>query len=235
MNRFTSLAAVAVLAGGALYFWQSSRAADFVDFVGAAEAQEAEVDTSMVQDMAIGNPEAAVTVVEYASATCPHCKNFHVNAYPEFKANYIDTGKVNFIFREVYFDRFGLWAGMVARCGMPAADTEDTAALEAAHKRYFAIMNMIFQQQSDWLDGDSPAAIAGNLAKIGRTAGLGADEVDACLQDAEMAQAMVAVYQENAAADGVQSTPSFIIDGELFAGDKSYDDFAALVDAALGE
>ncbi len=232
MKNILSIAVAAMIAGAAVVLWPSSNATNFVD-LGAASAQEGEVDTSMIHDVAIGDVDAPVTVIEYASATCPHCKSFHVNTYPQFKANYIDTGKVRFIYREVYFDRFGLWAAMVARCGMPPV--EETAEEDASFKRYFAIMSMIFEQQSDWLGADSPAGIAANLAKIGRTAGLGAEQVDACLQDADMAQALVAVYQENATRDGVQSTPTFIIDGERVAGDKSYDAFAALLDDALGE
>ena len=68
-------------------------------------------------DVVLGDEAAPVTVIEYASFTCPHCASFHINTWPQFKAAYIDTGKVRFILREVYFDRYGLWASMVARCG----------------------------------------------------------------------------------------------------------------------
>ena len=222
MNRFIPIIAAAVIALGGVYYWQSSQPQSTgLTAFGAAEAQESaeDIDTSGVLEMAIGDENAPVTVIEYASATCPHCKSFHLNTFKEFKANYIDTGKVHFIYREVYFDRFGLWAGMVARCGGP--------------ERYFGIMDMVFEQQSDWTKGANPGAIADNLATIGKTAGLTGDQVDACLQDGEMAQAMVAVFQENAERDGVQSTPSFLIDGDLVTGDQNYDAFSALVDARL--
>lgn len=231
MNKLFPLASILALALGAVLFWPTSTPGELTAF-GAAEAQEGEVDTSIVKEMVLGNEDAPVTVIEYASATCPHCANFHANQFEQLKENYIDTGKIKFVYREVYFDRFGLWAGMLARCGMPKGEDADEAKMEASQKRYFAIMGMIFDQQKEWLEADSPAGIAQNLSKIGRTAGLSADQVDACLQDAEMAEAMVQVFQENAEADDITSTPSFIINGEKFS-NMPYDEFAETLDGML--
>jgi protein-disulfide isomerase len=222
MNRILSIAlAVTVLAVGG-FLWTYTMKPSDAGFVSIASAQEAdgEIDTSIVEEMTLGDPDAPLTVVEYASFTCPHCKSFHQGAFKEFKTNYVDTGKVHFIYREVYFDRFGLWAAMVARCG--GAD------------RYFGIADMIYDQQAEWTKGENPGAVADNLVTIGRTAGLTTEEIDACLQDGDMAQAMVALYQENAERDGVRSTPTFLIDGEVITGNQSYADFAARLDAALG-
>lgn len=189
--------------------------------LGAVQAQEnAEIDTSIVQEMALGDPDAPVTVIEYASFTCPHCATFHDAVLPEIKKNYVDTGKVRFVYREVYFDRYGLWAGMVARCG------DGT--------RYFGLVDMIYDQQREWARGSDPATVAGNLRKIGLTAGLEPDTIDACLSDAEKAQAMYALYQQNAAADGIDSTPSFVIDGQKYS-NMSYADFSAILDEKLAE
>jgi protein-disulfide isomerase len=186
----------------------------------AAVAQDAEVDTSLVTEMRLGNADAPVTVVEYASFTCPHCQHFHETVFGQLKANYIDTGKINFIYREVYFDRFGLWAGMVARCG--------------DGQRYFGIADMIYDKQSEWIaGGDDPAKVAANLRTIGKTAGLSDEQLDACMADSAMAQAMVAVYQENAERDEVTSTPSFRINGGEFS-NMSYEDFAKVLDSKLG-
>lgn len=221
MNRLITVAVALVVLVGGVVAWQTTQSPT-TQFVGLANAQEsgAEIDTSIVTEMTLGDPEAPLTVVEYASFTCPHCKSFHQNTFKDFKANYIDTGKVHFIYREVYFDRFGLWAGMVARCG--------------GEDRYFAISDMIYDQQGVWARGESEAAIADNLKKIGRTAGLTNDELDACLSDNDMALAMVTVYQENAERDAIRSTPSFLIDGDLETGDMSYSAFSALLDAKLG-
>ena len=193
----------------------------FVGLSGAAMAQtaEPEPDKSLVKEMMLGDENAPLTVIEYASFTCPHCKNFHLNTFEEFKANYIDTGKVKFIYREVYFDRFGLWAGMVARCG--------------GGDKYFGISDLIYKQQAEWTQGAGAADVAGNLARIGRTAGLDGEAVDVCMRDVDMARALIAVFEENSKRDGIKSTPSFLIGGDLVSGAMSYADFSALLDAKL--
>lgn len=184
-----------------------------------ALAQSAEVDTAGVAEMTLGNPDADVTVIEYASFTCPHCRSFHETVFKDLKANYIDNGQIHFVYREVYFDRFGLWAAMLARC--------------AGEERYFALADLIYQTQSDWTAGGDPADIADNLRKLGLTAGMSKEEIDVCLQDGDKARALVAVYQENAKADDVNSTPTFIIDGKKY-GNMNYADFAAILDERLG-
>ena len=99
-----------------------------------------------------------ITIIEYASFTCPHCASFHKNVFPSLRKNYIETGKVKFIYREVYFDGPGLWAALLARCG--------------GAKKYFGISDLLYSKQREWTKGDGGAAIAQNLYKIGRIAGL---------------------------------------------------------------
>lgn len=183
-----------------------------------ALAQAAEVDTSTIVEMSLGDPDAPVTVVEYASFTCPHCATFHQSVFKDLKKDYIDTGKVHFIYREVYFDRYGLWASMVARCG--------------GQERFFGIADMVYSTQSEWTAGGDPAAIVESLRRIGRTAGLSNEQLDACLSNAESAQTLVAWYQENAAADNVQSTPSFLIDGKPYS-NMSLAEFSEAIDSKL--
>ncbi|MGV6848457.1 MAG: DsbA family protein [Marinibacterium sp.] len=183
---------------------------------GAAVAQQAPV----VQEMTMGAEDAPITMIEYASFTCPHCANFHGDTLKKIKADYIDTGKVRLIYREVYFDRFGLWASMVARCAGP--------------DRFFGVADLIFSGLHDWAYQDSPQAIAGELKKIGRMAGLDDATLDACMQDRETAQALVSWYQENANKDDIRATPSFVIDGEKVS-NQPYSDFKALFDSKLGE
>ena len=155
-----------------------------------------------VEDVALGDADAPVTLIEYASFTCPHCARFHAEVLPTIKSDYVDTGQVRYVYREVYFDRPGLWASMVARCG--------------GGDRYFAIADMLYARQSEWTQGE-PAVIAGNLRRIGLAAGLGEEALDACLSDAAMAQALVARYEANAAADDVRATPSFVLGGETIS------------------
>lgn len=225
MNRNTLLAlgaaVVLAVAGGGWLFSQPGNPPGITEFASPAVAQDtANADLPEVIEMAIGNPDAAVTVVEYASFTCPHCRNFHDQVYSELKANYIDTGKINFVYREVYFDKFGLWAGMIARCAGP--------------EKYFGIADMIYDKQTEWLASRNDAGIAADLRKLALTAGVEPDQLDACLADGAKAQALVAEFQKNATADDVNSTPTFIINGKKYS-NMNYSDFSAILDDLLGE
>ncbi|WP_298859334.1 DsbA family protein [uncultured Sulfitobacter sp.] len=225
MNRRNLLlGSVAVLGLGGWYM-TSNRSTTTVAFPdaplpGAANAQTTtgDVDTSSIPDMISGNPDATVEVIEYASFTCPHCATFHTGAFKKLKSEYIDTGKIKFIYREVYFDRFGLWASLIARCG--------------GEEKFFGIADLIYADQDGWSRAGDPAAIVEELRKIGRLAGLDNETLEACLQDGDRAQNLVAWYQENAKADGIDSTPSFVINGKKHA-NMSYEDMKAIIDEAL--
>jgi len=186
---------------------------------GAGQAQEATIDTSGIVEMTMGAEEAKVTIVEYASFTCPHCANFHKGPLKQLKADYIDTDKVHFTYRDVYFDRFGLWAAMVARCAGP--------------EKFFGIADMLYEQQREWTQGE-PAQIADNLRRIGKVAGIALDALEACLNDNENAKALVAWYQANAEADGVESTPTLIINDQKY-NNMPYDDLKAIIEEKLAE
>ena len=188
----------------------------------AVLAQDAsDIDTSDIPEMSIGNPDALVTVVEYASFTCPHCAAFHADAFKNLKADFIDTGKINFVYREVYFDRFGLWAAIVARCG------------EGAENRFFGIADLLYAQQHDWARQSDAAAIVERLRRIGKTAGLTDGQLDQCFTDAENAQKLYARYLQQAEADGINSTPSFLINGEKYT-NIPYDEMKAILDREVG-
>ena len=221
-RRFSILAAFAVVLAAGSFFLGGRNA----DPVSAAFAQDnaaaSEIDTSMIQDMTLGNPDAAVTVIEYASFTCPHCARFHMDAFKQLKSDFIDTGKINFVYREVYFDRFGLWAAIVARCG------------DGAENRFFGITEMVYEQQSTWARQENPADIVDSLRKMGKTAGLTDAQLDQCFTDGDTAQAMYARWLQQSEADDITSTPSFIIDGKKYA-NMPYDEMKAIIESALGE
>lgn len=221
MTRLMSgvFAAVALAAGAyAVTGYNSQTRLPDLPLVGAASAQEAEVDTSTITEMVMGAEDAPVTLIEYASYTCPHCANFHTGVLKQLKEEYIDTGKMKLVYREVYFDRYGLWASMIARCGGP--------------EKFFGISDLIYKGQSDWSRAGGASEIIDALRKIGGIAGLDKDTVEACLQDGTKAQTLVAWYQENATADGVEATPSFVLNGTRIS-NQSYEDFKALIDAEL--
>jgi len=189
----------------------------------AVLAQESTPATApaVVQDFALGDPNAPIEIIEYASYTCPHCATFHANVWPELKANFVDTGKVHFIFRPVYFDGPGLWADMLARC------SED-------NEKYFGIAGILFERQAEWSRAGSQAGVAEGIVSVGRQAGLDEETVLACLQDNDNAQALVAAFQANVARDNIEGTPSFLIDGVL-TDNMSYASFAQLLNEKLGE
>ena len=226
---FPILAAVAVAAAGGWYAFSGTNAVNstpinpLVSAANAQSADTAEADapaaTTEIQDMTLGNPDSAVQIIEYASYTCPHCAAFDQGPFQQLKADYIDNDKIGFTYREVYFDRYGLWASMVSRCG--------------GEDKFFGITDMIYAGQSEWVRAGEPAAIVEELRKIGRLAGLDNAELDACLQDGEKAQSLVAWWEENQKADDINSTPSFIINGKKYS-NMSYTDLKAILDERLG-
>jgi protein-disulfide isomerase len=221
MDRRTLMmgAGAGVMAAGTYALLRPAGAPDLPLLPQAANAQEAAASTDLpeVVEMVLGDPDAPVEVIEYASFTCPHCATFHRNTLPRLKENYIETGQVRLVYREVYFDRFGLWAGMVARCAGP--------------DRYFGIADLIYQRQAEWTQG-APGAVAENLRQIGRVAGLSNEQLDACLTDAAMAQALIANYEAHMEVHDIPGTPHFVIDGEMHS-NMSYEDFAAILDERI--
>lgn len=173
-----------------------------------------------VPELVLGNPDAKVTLTEYASYTCPHCANFHEAVFTKLKTDYIDTGKVRFVFREVYFDKYGLWASMIARCG--------------GDMRYFGINGILMSTQKEWAASDDPTVVIENLKKIGRTAGMDDAAMGACLDDKAMAEAMVAAFQANMTADAVEGTPTLFVNGTKY-GNMGYDELKAILDAELAK
>ena len=212
------LGLVLVLALGiGVYFATSPQQSSLIGpgFGAANATTAAEADTSAIIDMVLGAEDAPITVIEYASFTCPHCRSFHQGAFKNLKADYIDKGKVRFTYREIYFDRWGLWGSIIARCG--------------GKDKFFAISDLLYTKQSEWAKG-TPAEIAGNLRRIGITAGLSQDAVQACFSDGQKAQNLVAWYEENRATDSITSTPSFVINGTKYA-NMPYDEFKKILDA----
>lgn len=183
-----------------------------------AFAQEAGTAVTEPGDFSLGSPDAPVKIVEYASYTCPHCATFHANVFKDLKRDYIDTGKVHFTLREVYFDRYGLWAAMVARCG--------------GDLRYFGISDMLFAKQAEWAGSQDPMQVVQSLKTIGITAGLDGAAIDACLNDQAQAEALIARFQVNMEADGVQGTPTIFVNGSKHS-NMTYADLKAIIDAEL--
>ncbi len=214
MKKF-GLAALVLGTVAALGLWNLAPKSANAEETTAATAPAIEI-----KDFGIGPEDAKVKIIEYASFTCPHCARFHEESFGKLKAEYIDTGKLRFEYREVYFDRYGLWAAMMARCG--------------GEMRYFGISDILFSTQQDWSGSDDPAVIVANLKKIGRTAGMDDAMLDICMKDAPTAQALMTHYETNFAADGIEGTPTFIINGTKHS-NMDYADMKAIIDAELAK
>ena len=187
-------------------------------FAANAQSSDADAETTEIIDMVQGAEDAPITVIEYASFTCPHCARFHSDVYKLLRKNYIDTGKIKFIFREVYFDKYGMWASMIARCSGP--------------DRFFGMTDLILNSQSTWARAGDDLAIVEALRKIGRLSGMEDAALDSCLQDGNKLRALVGWYKENAQRDGIQSTPSFLIDGQPYK-NMNYEEFAKILEEKL--
>lgn len=178
------------------------------------------VEAAGVTEMVLGNPEADVELIEYASFTCPHCASFHAEQFKQLETDYIETGKIKFVFREVYFDKYGMWASMIARCAGPV--------------RFFGITDMMFEKQGEWARANGDLAIVNELRKIGKIAGLTDENLDSCLQDGDKLRALVEWYQANATEHDIRSTPSLVLNGKTYK-NMAYADLADLLDKELGQ
>lgn len=188
--------------------------------VSAANAQSAtDLNTpSPLGDMALGSKDAPVTIIEYASMTCPHCAAFTTEVFPKLKSEYVDTGKVRFIFREFPLDQIALAASALARC----------VAKDDAQK-YFAVVDILFKQQND-LATDA----LGTINRVGKQAGFSEQMIKDCVQGDPAIQKGILDVREHAYNKlKVNSTPSFFVNGTLVKGETSFDGFEKLIKPLL--
>ncbi|MEM7425381.1 MAG: DsbA family protein [Pseudomonadota bacterium] len=194
----------------------AASAATALSFSTPAWAQSVDEDKLMkpgpLGEMALGDDKAPVTIIEYASATCPHCANFHKGTYKELKKKYIDTGKVRFLFREFPFDNASLAAFMLARC--------------APKDKYFPIVDVLFAQQQKW--ASRGADTRGELFNIARLAGFTEKSFEECLKNEEVARGVIAV-RETGVELGVASTPTFFVNGVMMRGNSNMAQFEAMI------
>ena len=169
-------------------------------------------------DMALGPANAAVTITEYASMTCPHCAAFTEKVFPKIKSEYIDSGKIRFVFREFPLDIKAAAGSMLARC-----IAKDDAG------KYFAVVDMLFRQQNDWVVKNTTET----LSRIGKQAGLSQQAVDECLKDQALLDKIAADQKFAAEVLKVNSTPTFFINGEMLKGEQTFDEFDKRIKSLL--
>ncbi|MGD9966467.1 MAG: thioredoxin domain-containing protein [Hyphomonadaceae bacterium] len=181
-------------------------------------------------DMSLGNPNAGVTLIEYGSSMCSHCREFHEAVWAQLKANYIDTGRIHFVFREVLapvdpqrvIPTIALAEYQVARCG------------NASPEQYFSRLGVMFEQQPAMFQAGSRDAIEAKLVEIGGAAGLSRETVLECIGDRE-GQARMERLGELANRDNVTGTPMFFLNGQKLEDPAimTYEGMAAALDAAI--
>src|SRR6266566_9344197 len=203
------IAVIAVVAAGGAghYLWNSPDTAAAQSGSGGEVPMADLLAPGPLGDEIQGSADAPVTIVEYASMTCPHCSHFHETTYPELKKKYIDTGKVRFIFREFPLDQLAAAAFMLARCG--------------AKERYFPMVETLFQQQRTW----AVQRPLQPLMAISKQAGLSEASFNECLKNQQVLDGIEDVRQRAANKFNVQSTPTFFVNGKQLRGAATLAEF----------
>jgi protein-disulfide isomerase len=185
----------------------------------AQKATDAELmKPSPLGDMVLGKSDAPVTIIEYASMTCPHCAHFAATTMPELKKRYIDTGKARYVLREFPLDPLAAAGFMLARC-----------AAKGDAKKYYAMVDILFHQQNTWVVQQP----LGPLQTLGKQAGLNEKDFNACLANQSMLDQIEQMRKTAAEKLGVNSTPTFFINGEKHSGDISIEELAKKMEPYL--
>ena len=167
-------------------------------------------------DLAIGAPEAPISIIEYFSLTCPHCRDFHTNTFPRLRTEYVDTGKVRFIARDFPLNRPALDAAILAQCAGP--------------DRYFAFIETLFNTFDNWTRAADYIKALGQLGQLG---GMSAAQFDDCRGDAALEAKIFATMLEAQESYDVKSTPTFIINGKKHEGSIRFEAFSKSLDKFL--
>ena len=180
--------------------------------LGLPWAHAAATLEAMLAEGSLGNDKAPVSVIEYASLTCPHCADFANNTFPAFKQKYVDSGKVHYLYRDFPFDQPGLRAAMMVRC--------------AGQERFFGFLEILFKSQTSWAAAADPIA---ELAKIARLGGMSKEDFDVCMNDKPLMDGILKGEMEAQDKFKVEATPTFIINGVKHEGDMSLEAMDAIL------
>jgi protein-disulfide isomerase len=167
-------------------------------------------------EQTLGDPDAPVTIIEYASLTCPHCAQFHNEVLPDLKERYIETGKVQLIYRDFPLDERALMAAALAHCAGP--------------DRYFGFLDVLFETQSGWARADDGV---GALKKLGKLGGMSDEQMDQCLADEQLANGILQTRLDGQNEHQVSSTPTLVINGEVYPGSRSIDALSEVIEPLL--
>jgi protein-disulfide isomerase len=211
-RQFVELAAASTLSLVAIATLPGMRPAFAAETVSVGDLMAAQA----LPDVWVGKADAPVTIVEYASMTCPHCATFHAETYPALKEKYIDTGKVRFSLREFPLDPLATAGFMLGRCVGP-------------DKRN-AMLELLFAQQKNWAYADKPFAGLQNLVK---QTGMSQEQFETCLKDKSLFDQVNEVRENASKKFSVNATPTFFINGQKNSGEMSIDDVSKIIDPLL--
>jgi protein-disulfide isomerase len=183
-----------------------------------ALAQAAEVPALASDDAIMGKADAPITIFEYASLTCPHCAEFDQETFPKVKSEWIDPGKARLVFRDYPLDQMALKAAMLARCAPP--------------DKFFSFIDVLFRSQMSWAAAGSAEAVLQALSRIARLGGISEDKFNACINDKALNDRILNERLVAQQQYGVESTPTFFVNGKKVVGALPYDDFAKQLTAA---
>jgi protein-disulfide isomerase len=169
----------------------------------------------------MGSPKAPLTVLEYAAPTCPHCAHFDMDFFPQLKQQYIDTGKVFYIFRVFPLSDSDLAAESLARC-LPADN-------------YFSFIDLLFRNQAKWDPENQVSDVPAGLVQVGRIAGMSEDQVRACISNQAALQKAAKIGEEANTKYGVSGTPTFIANGQVHGPFEDWNDVKAFLDPMLAK
>lgn len=189
----------------------------FAALVGSAPAWAATID-EMLADRTLGDSAAPVTIVEYSSLGCPHCAAFNDQTLPQIKKDYIDTGKVRLVFKDYPLGTTALAAALIARCVDPS--------------RYFGFIDVLFRSQATWAASAKPLD---DLKQMSRFAGLSDADFNACLENKALLQSIQAGAAQAQKEAGVNSTPTFFVNGHKIVGAQGFEAFKAVIDEELAK
>lgn len=215
-NTVIALVAAAVVAAGAAVFFLNKQGASTPAI--AADVKGSNY-TITPDDMTLGNPKAKVVLIEYAAPRCPHCAHFNETTFPPLKTNYIDTGKVFYVFRVLPLGAGDGVAEKLARC--------------LSRDKYFPFMDRLFRNQREWDDEYGVTDVRGGLLKQASAFGMSEAQFDACITDTKRDAIINQVAQDGVDRYGLNSTPSLVINGVLTPNVAEYPQLKAALDAAL--
>ena len=206
--------AIVITVGGVLGWREWVNAPSKAQMAQTEDARDLPMDLT-AEDKILGSADAPVTIIEYASLTCPHCASFHRETLPKLKSDWIETGKVRLVYRDFPLDGAALAAAVIAHCAPP--------------DRYFPMVGLFFERQGEWAVEDGWRERLTQLAGI---AGMDKASVDACLADESRKNAIVERAEKARATYGISSTPSFIVNGRKLSGALPIDRFAQAIEEA---